>query len=215
MTNRCAMGGRLLLMAAGMSCAAAGYAGETAQFLKIGVGARAVGMGGAYTAVGEDLTAMAWNPAGLAGMEKREVAAMYANLVAETHYSFMGYGQPTKYGAFGAGLMYLGQGSLDGRDAQGRANGGFTASDMAFGLSFAKKLFPKLGLAVTAKLVRINRGSDTGYPAAGHLVDNPSRRNFVPQRHITELPKTRWLVETGYLLPSQHLHRRTSPTRRA
>ncbi|MBI5882997.1 MAG: PorV/PorQ family protein [Elusimicrobia bacterium] len=155
-------------------------AGETAQFLKIGVGARAVGMGGAYTAVGEDLTSMAWNPAGLAGMEKREVAAMYANLVAETHYSFMGYGHPTKYGTFGAGLMYLGQGSLDGRDAQGRADGGFTASDMALGLSYAAKVLPRLGMGINAKFVRVNVGSDTGYSAAFDLGSKYDLGKFGP-----------------------------------
>ncbi|MFA6318965.1 MAG: PorV/PorQ family protein [Elusimicrobiota bacterium] len=154
----------VLLLAATQS-----WGGETAQFLKIGVGARAVGLGGAYTAVGEDVTAMAWNPGGLASMEKREVGAMYADLVAETRYSFLGYGHPTKYGTFGAGLIYMGQGSLDGRDSQGRTSGGFTASDMAFGVSYARTVLPKLGLGLNAKLVRVNIGSDTGYAAAFDL----------------------------------------------
>ena len=33
-----------------------------AQFLKIGVGPRAIGMGGAYTASADDINAMYWNP---------------------------------------------------------------------------------------------------------------------------------------------------------
>ena len=37
----------------------------SAKFLSIGVGSNAVGMGGAYTAVADDATAMYWNPAGL------------------------------------------------------------------------------------------------------------------------------------------------------
>ncbi|MBI4676747.1 MAG: PorV/PorQ family protein [Elusimicrobia bacterium] len=163
-------GPRLALVAVALvvACLPA-RAGETAQFLKIGVGARAVGMGGAYTAAGDDLNSMAWNPGGMASLTKREAGAMYANLVAETHYSFMGYGQPTKYGTFGAGIMYLGQGSLDGRDSQGRANGGFTASDMALGVSYAKTVLPRLGLGVNVKLVRTNVGSDTGYSVAFDL----------------------------------------------
>nr|HQV31862.1 hypothetical protein [Calditrichia bacterium] len=41
-------------------------AGTTAaQFLKIGVGGRAIGMGNAYTAIAEDITAVFWNPAGI------------------------------------------------------------------------------------------------------------------------------------------------------
>ena len=39
-----------------------------AQFLKIGIGARATGMGGAYAAVGDDPTSVFWNAAGIAGV---------------------------------------------------------------------------------------------------------------------------------------------------
>ena len=37
----------------------------TANFLKLGAGARAEAMGGAYAAVADDATALYWNPAGL------------------------------------------------------------------------------------------------------------------------------------------------------
>ena len=53
---------------------AASNAGRTsADFLLIGVGARAAGMGGAYTAVSEGAPASYWNPAGLSGGEGGEV----------------------------------------------------------------------------------------------------------------------------------------------
>lgn len=40
--------------------------------LGMGVGARAIGMGGAYTAVADDPSAAFWNPAGLTGLEKSQ-----------------------------------------------------------------------------------------------------------------------------------------------
>ena len=40
------------------------------QFLKIGVGARAAGMGGAYVAMTDDATAVFWNAAGIARVEE-------------------------------------------------------------------------------------------------------------------------------------------------
>lgn len=149
--------------------AAPGAGGETAQFLRIGVGARAAGMGGAYTAVGDDVNAMAWNPAGLSLLSKREVGAMYADLVADTRYSFLGYGHPTKHGTFGAGLMYLGQGSLEGRDSQGRVNGGFTAADTAVSVSWAGKLGERLGLGGSVKFVRTSISGDAGQTVAFDL----------------------------------------------
>ncbi len=51
------------------------YAGE---FLTHGVGARALGMGSAFVAVADDVTAGYWNPAGVADVEGRAVQLMHA-----------------------------------------------------------------------------------------------------------------------------------------
>jgi hypothetical protein len=50
------------------------YAGE---FMAIGVGGRALGLGGAYTALANDVTAGYWNPAGLAALTYPEIALMH------------------------------------------------------------------------------------------------------------------------------------------
>jgi len=59
---------------------ASGATRGAGAFLKIGVGARAVGIGGAFTAVSDDGTAFYWNPAGLSLVRKREISAMYSAL---------------------------------------------------------------------------------------------------------------------------------------
>jgi hypothetical protein len=46
------------------------------QFLKIGIGARAAGMGGAFVAVSDDPSAVYWNPAGLARLDEDKTAVM-------------------------------------------------------------------------------------------------------------------------------------------
>src|SRR2546428_575593 len=51
------------------------YGGE---FLKVPVGARAVGMGGAFVAVADDATAPWWNPAGLVFLPYREVIPQHS-----------------------------------------------------------------------------------------------------------------------------------------
>lgn len=51
------------------------YAGE---FLHVGAGARALGMGGAFVAVADDASAAWWNPAGLSFLPYKEILYMHA-----------------------------------------------------------------------------------------------------------------------------------------
>ena len=67
----------LLVFGAVSSAFSARYVGE---FLEIGAGARAVGMGGAFTAVADDPSAFYWNPSGLGYIEGLKFSGMYADL---------------------------------------------------------------------------------------------------------------------------------------
>jgi len=51
------------------------YAGE---FLSLGVGARALGMGGAFAGVADDVTACFWNPSGLGQLNRKQFSFMHA-----------------------------------------------------------------------------------------------------------------------------------------
>lgn len=68
------------------------YAGE---FLAIGVGGRPLGMGGAYTAIANDVTAAYYNPAGLAHLNYPQISLMhderFGNLV---NYNYIAVGLP-------------------------------------------------------------------------------------------------------------------------
>ena len=65
----------LLFTIAGNAAEIMKYAGEV---LSIGVGARALGMGGAYVAVKGDVTSGYWNPAGLSEISYPEISAMHS-----------------------------------------------------------------------------------------------------------------------------------------
>ena len=55
------------------------HAGATGMaFLKVGIGGRAAAMGGAYSSVSGDATAGYWNPAGLIGIEGKDVVLMHS-----------------------------------------------------------------------------------------------------------------------------------------
>ena len=65
---------RLGLAMAGLAVAAvpAGATKYAGEFMKIPVGARAVGMGGAFTAVADDATSPFWNAAGMVYLPYKE-----------------------------------------------------------------------------------------------------------------------------------------------
>ncbi len=109
MRTRCHIAGAAVAAAAALFCAAGParadkYAGE---FLKIGVGARALGMGEAFVAVADDASAAYWNPAGLVFVRKQEVEAMHAEQFGSiVKYDYVSYAHPLD--ASGASSPVLG-----------------------------------------------------------------------------------------------------------
>jgi len=68
------------------------YANESISF---GVGGRALGLGGAYTALAKDVSAIYWNPAGLANIEYPQVMLMHSQLYRNAvNYNFAGFALP-------------------------------------------------------------------------------------------------------------------------
>jgi hypothetical protein len=86
----------MVLLVMSTATAHAESAGQAGAFLKMGVGARALGMGSAFTAVADDSTAAFWNPAGLALLEKSEGSFMHANLTLDRKYNFFNYAHVLK-----------------------------------------------------------------------------------------------------------------------
>jgi len=61
-----------------LSAVPAGATKYAAEFLKIPVGARAVGLGGAFSAIADDATAPFWNPAGMVYLPYKEAFLQHA-----------------------------------------------------------------------------------------------------------------------------------------
>jgi hypothetical protein len=81
------------------SAAATKYAGA---FMENGGGARALGMGGAFTAVANDPSTTFWNPAGLASMPERELLLMHSERFGDLiDRDFVAYTQPVGWSIFG------------------------------------------------------------------------------------------------------------------
>src|SRR6185295_6018406 len=139
---------------------------EGASFLKIGVGARAVGIGAAQTALADDAAAIYWNPAGLAHLGKPEAAMHHAELFADTRYDYLAIARSTRFGTIGAGLGYLSQGTIEGRDENRQPTGSFTASDSVFGLALARPFSSSICAGLGLKAVQSRIAGESATTAA-------------------------------------------------
>ena len=119
-------------------------------FLKIGAGARAVGMGSAFVGMTSDVHCSYWNPAGLAWLEERKVSATYLNYLLDIQSGYVGYAQPYKtIGVFSLTVQYMNFGSFDKIDESGTPQGTFGAYDIALGLSYGRIVADNLSLGAT------------------------------------------------------------------
>ena len=130
---------------------------SAANFLKIGVGSRAEGMGGAFTAQVSDATALYWNPAGLAHIKQPQVVFNYFDWVADMQYNYLGLAIPAgRRGTFGMSLIYFDMGDMIKTTELSPYGdeGTFSASDFAVGLGYGINVSDRFVVGVQAKLIR-------------------------------------------------------------
>mgnify|MGYP001577440056 FL=1 len=154
------------------------YAGE---FLAIGVGGRALGLGGAYTALANDATAGYWNPGALVRINYPEITLMHDERFGGLfNYDFASVALP--YGpdvSLGISLIRLGVDNIpDTRNAGIDANGNplpadqwqnfvrlnndkityFSSADWAMYFTYSKKVDEAFSYGANVKFVRRSLG---------------------------------------------------------
>src|SRR5205085_11630863 len=65
-------------------------------FLKIGVGARATGLGESFVAVANDPSAIYWNPAGLASIQRQAISFSHVEWPADIRFEHVAFVLPVK-----------------------------------------------------------------------------------------------------------------------
>ncbi len=130
---------------------------NAAQFLKIGVGARASAMGESYVAEANDASALFWNPAGLAAVPKNEVMFVHTNWIADMSYDFAAVVIPFEdLGTFGMYYQGLNMDDMKVRTEYAPEGTGelFSASSFALGISYARKMTEKFAFGFGVKFLR-------------------------------------------------------------
>lgn len=164
-------------------------AGSTsAAFLKLGVGARAAAMGGAFTAVPGDPYAVYWNPAGLARLDDGKNVGFFHNEYFQgLGQEFLFYTAPAagfkiplagrpRGGAFGLGLNYFytpkemerrsGLNEADPVNPISPVEGKFGAYDVAFSAGYGWQFRRDIALGAAFKVIRQSIDDRSGSSAA-------------------------------------------------
>lgn len=144
----------LLSCDAGRALASTGEAGFA--FLKIGVGARAMGLGSAYVALADDPTALHWNPAGLASSrEGVNVTAMHNEWIADFRQEYAAATVPAGPGTLGASFtgFYMAD-ELERRDETGTLTGHFGYNDVAVTLGYGMPVAKGADAGLSVRYIR-------------------------------------------------------------
>jgi len=126
------------------------------QFLKLGVGARGVGMGESFVAVVNDASSLYWNPAGLVQGGEDEVMASHTEYVVDIKHDFL----CVSYHLSSSDAVGASFGSLHMKDMEittetqpfgtGRY---FSFGDIAAGLTYSRKMTEQFSFGLTVRYV--------------------------------------------------------------
>lgn len=141
---------------------------SVAQFLKIQPSAKIIGMGGASSALSDDISTIFNNPAGLSRIYANEVVFSHIDWLVETDYDFIAISLNLQdSGTFGLMISTFGSGempvlTIEEPDGTGEM---FDARDVFIGISYAKNLTEKFSIGATFKYInqRIWHMSSTGF----------------------------------------------------
>jgi len=168
-------------------------------FLRLGNGARASGMGEAFTAVSDDATSIYWNPAGMAGVEGASVNLTHSEWLMDIRFEQISVVNEMLGGAVGINFTGLYYGSMDryGDAPTITPDGTFAPYDLAFSAGYAMDVLPNLAAGISGKFIyeKIDFESATGWAIDAGVIHKSriegltlaaSMLNFGPQSKFVE-----------------------------
>ncbi|MBU8934255.1 MAG: PorV/PorQ family protein [candidate division Zixibacteria bacterium] len=177
-----------------------------AQFLELGVSARAMGMAEAFAAVADDISAVYYNPAGLTSLYGREAAFTYIKMPADIAYGYGAIGLPLESigGVLGIGMYALGSGDMDETDHFRAPTGRiFSWNDMAISASYGRYLTDRFSIGLTVKFIGqfVHDYSASGWSADVGTIYDTGYRGFKIAMVITNFGPDMKFIKNAFPLP--------------
>nr|MBN2276307.1 PorV/PorQ family protein [candidate division Zixibacteria bacterium] len=152
--------GCLILVTAllGRTSIAAGSGEAMAEFLNIGIGARAAAMGGAFSSAADDATASYWNPAGLVEVTNLQLALSHFSWYQDLSYEYLSMAYPASDRlTLGLAFSYMNYGDIEGYDQYDAPTGSINGTyDLATSFSAGYRVGEYFSLGSAVKYVVIS-----------------------------------------------------------
>ena len=170
-----------------------GYGTTTAEFLLLGAGARGAALGNGYAALTNDVTALYYNPGGLALISRPQAMVSTYNYVADTKYTWLGLALPLSGGSRAIGVQMGNFGfsnqpvyTLDNPDGDGTT---YSVSETFVGATLSQNFSDRFSAGLSLKFVTDQLGEtsasgvalDFGTNFHAMIGDRPIRAAFVIQ----------------------------------
>ncbi|MCG3154048.1 MAG: hypothetical protein DKINENOH_00640 [bacterium] len=129
----------------------------SAPFLGIAIGPRAAAMGGAFAALGNDVTALYWNPGGIAMLEKSQLLVSHTQWLVNTDFNWAGFVLQVGEGnALGLSVTLLDYGEEEVVDEYNQTGTGarWSANDLAVAASYARRFTDRFAIGGNAKYIQ-------------------------------------------------------------
>ncbi len=130
---------------------------SAAQFLKIGLGARAIGLGETYAAIADDAEALYWNPAGLTRVDGHSLIFSHNEWLVDTKLEFAGaVYHLNQANTIGMSITYLHtEDMIETTEFQPFGTGRtFGFGDFLIGLSYARQMTTNFSFGITTKYMQ-------------------------------------------------------------
>jgi hypothetical protein len=193
----------LCLLIAGTAKAQNDGAGSTGlSFLKLGVGARSIAMGDAYSSLTDDATSVVYNPSRLLYGAKNNVILMHNSSGQDLNNDFLAAKISFDKVAFGIGIIKSSVDDIEVRSAPGASVEKFNAQNLSIGVSLAYRINPNISVGITSKFlyekIYVDDASGVGFDFGTNYDKDNLSFSFV----VANLGSVNELRNTSTKLPS-------------
>ena len=135
-------------------------------YIRMGIGAKAMAMGGTGVSFMDNITATYWNPAALGNVKRIEFASTYTDMNLDRMFNQVAFGVPFSTGYVALSWINAGTKDLEEYNDQGQFMGDYNADDNNINLSvgLGRNSF-KVGFSAKMYMSDIQGDTATGYGA--------------------------------------------------